>query len=148
MFLILFRKFSLNYPICFWIWLIDFHFYLHIVFTLTSIDIKKATFLDLYFSKKFGGPSVHGDRIGWGLTAVCPERPMNWGPIVWDQMSGEHMRLKPNVLQSLYQPVKISILTWIWLNWLIFIFVCILYSYLYQFIFCNTKNVAKVENWF
>ena len=100
-FLILFRKFSLNYPICFWIWLIDFHFYLHIVFTLTSIDIKKATFLDLYFSKKFGGPSVHGDWIGWGLTAVCPERPMNWAPIVWDQMSGEHIRLGPNVLQSL-----------------------------------------------
>ena len=88
-FLILFRKFSLNYPICFWIWLIDFHFYLHIVFTLTSIDIKKATFLDLYFSKKFGGPSVHGDWIGWGLTAGSPERPLNWAPIVWDQMSGE-----------------------------------------------------------
>ena len=84
----------------------------------------------------------------WGtnwLGTVCPERPINWGPIVRDQMSGDHMRLGPNVSQPLYQPLKISSLAWIWLIDF-FIFVCILYSHLYQFIFRNTKNIAKVEN--
>ena len=40
----------------------------------------------------FWGPFVHGDRIGWG--------PINWGPVVGDQMSRDHMCLGPNVSQS------------------------------------------------
>ena len=37
------------------------------IHTYISIDIKKSAFLYLYFSKKFWGPSVHWDQIGWRL---------------------------------------------------------------------------------
>ena len=35
------------------------------------------------------------------LGTVCPEGPINWGPIVEDQMSGDYMCLGPNVSQPL-----------------------------------------------
>ena len=43
-----------------------------------------------------------GTICPWGLNwlgTVCLEGPINWGPIVGDQMSGDHMRLGPNVSQ-------------------------------------------------
>ena len=40
-----------------------------------------------------GGPN-------W-LGTVCPEGPINRGPNVGDQMSGDHMRLGPNVSQPI-----------------------------------------------
>ena len=33
------------------------------------------------------------------MGTICPEGPINWGPIVGDQMFGDHMRLGPNVSQ-------------------------------------------------
>merc|ERR1712051_801471 len=44
------------------------------------------------------------------LGTVCPHGPMNWGPIVRDQMSGDHMCSGPNVSQ----PVNL----WKFKNWL------------------------------
>jgi hypothetical protein len=46
-----------------------------------------------------------GTICPWGLNwlgTVCPEGPINWGPIVGDQMSGDHMRLGPNVSQPVF----------------------------------------------
>ena len=45
------------------IWLIDFYFRLHLVFTLISIDIKKAAFFNLYFSKNFGDHLSMGTEL-------------------------------------------------------------------------------------
>ena len=48
------------------------------------------------------GTEFLGTIFPWGLNwfgTVCPEEPINWGPIVGDQMSGENMRLGPNVSQ-------------------------------------------------
>ena len=45
----------------------------------------------------------------WGLNwlgTVCPEEPINWGPIVGDQMSGDHMCLGPNVSQPFDYDLK------------------------------------------
>ena len=36
--------------------------------------------------------------LNW-LGTVCREGPINWGPIMGDQMSGDHMCLGPNVSQ-------------------------------------------------
>ena len=59
------------------------------IHTYISIDIRKSALLNLYSSKKFGGPSVHGDRIGWGL--FLQRDQSIWDPLcgiicVWDQM--------------------------------------------------------------
>lgn len=43
-----------------------------------------------------------GTICPWGLNwlgTVCPEVPINWGPIVRDQMSGDHICLGPKVSQ-------------------------------------------------
>ena len=45
-------------------------------------------------------------KLNW-LGTVCPEGPINWGPIVGDQMSGDHMCLGPNVSQPENLPCKI-----------------------------------------
>ena len=48
------------------------------------------------------GDQIFGDHLSMGtelVGAVCPEGPINWGPIVGDQMSGDHMCLGPNVSQ-------------------------------------------------
>ena len=37
--------------------------------------------------------------LNW-LGTVCPEGSVNWEPIVGHQMSGDHMRLGPNVSQT------------------------------------------------
>ena len=45
-----------------------------------------------------------GTICPWGLNwlgTVCPKGSINWGPIVWDQMSGDHMCLGPNVSQPI-----------------------------------------------
>ena len=51
------------------------------------------------------GTKLVGDHLSMGikfLGTVCPEGPINWGPIVGEQMSGDHMRSGPNVSQSKY----------------------------------------------
>ena len=48
------------------------------------------------------GTEFWGTICPWGqywLETVCPEGPINWGPIVGDQMSADHMCLGPNVSQ-------------------------------------------------
>ena len=45
------------------------------------------------------------------LGTICPEGPINWEPILGDQMSGDHMRLGPNVTQPIvYFPKTIDFL--------------------------------------
>ena len=58
-----------------------------------------------------GGPNWLGTICPWGtiflqtispwglnwLGTVWPEGPIHWGPIVEDQMSGDHIHLRPNV---------------------------------------------------
>ena len=56
----------------------------------------------------FHGDQILGDHLSMGIKlvgTVCPEGPINWGPIVGDQMSGDHMRLGPNV-SVLHRPVS------------------------------------------
>ena len=51
------------------------------------------------------GTKFLGTICPWGqnwLGTVCPEGPINWGPNVGDQMSGDHMGLGPNVLQPIF----------------------------------------------
>ena len=48
------------------------------------------------------GTEFLGTICPWGqnwLGTVCPEGPNNWGLIVGDQMSGDHICLGPNVSQ-------------------------------------------------
>ena len=58
------------------------------------------------------GTEFLGTICPWGLNwlgTVCPEGPISWGPIVGDQMSGDHMRLGPNVSQPGKKPLKCDI---------------------------------------
>ena len=64
--------------------MIDFYFRLHLVFTLISIDIKKAAFFNLYFSKNFGdhlsmGTELVRDCLSMGTELVgdCLSRRTN-----------------------------------------------------------------------
>ena len=76
--------------------------------------------LSAWTERTFWGPFIQGDLIGWGpfvhgdqilgdhrfmgieLVGNCLSRGINkLGPIVGDQMSGDHMRLGPNVSQPI-----------------------------------------------
>ena len=60
-----------------------------------------------------GGPNWLGTEFlgticPWGmnwLATICPEGPINRGPIVGDQMSGDHLGLGPNVSQPRKVPL-------------------------------------------
>ena len=55
------------------------------------------------------GTKLAGDQIGWGLNwlgTICPGGPIYWGPNLGDQMSGDQMRLGPNVSQPSSHPLN------------------------------------------
>ena len=53
------------------------------------------------------GTKFWGINCPWGknwMGTVCLEGPINWGPIVGDQMSGDHMHFGTNVNVSRMSP--------------------------------------------
>ena len=70
-----------------------------------SLSPRQMEYSSDHFSR---GTKFWGTICPWRpncLGTVFPEGPINWGPIVGDQMSGDHMRLGPNVL-VLHRPVS------------------------------------------
>ena len=70
--------------------------------SLQKIDLSCFDGCDTFWGTKF-----LGTICPWGLNwlgTVSPEGPINWGPIVGDQMSGDHMCLGPNVSQPIQSP--------------------------------------------
>ena len=115
---------------------------------ISKLILRKLHFLIFILVKNLGGPSVHGDRIGWGLFV---QRDQSIG----DPLSGtKHLRTICVWDQiCLYQPFRISTLAWIWLIdfyfrlHLVFTFISIDIKNLHFLIFILVKIWGTICPW-